>query len=126
MKQTILGLSACLALALLGSGLAHAQASPEPPQAGATNDANFSRDVVEPSFTKTVVVFFHFQACAPCARVWPQYMEAAERGTIAVVKVGVEKSFGLATKHGIRSVPVTVAYRDGKPIKTLQGANDAT
>jgi thioredoxin 2 len=42
-----------------------------------------------------------------------------------LVKVNTEEAQGLATRHGIRSIPTLVVFRGGKEVARTSGAMDA-
>ncbi len=73
----------------------------------------------------TEVQLFRFWApwCPPCMMMKPFYREAAERAGKAAVfaEVNVDQQQSLAARHGIRSIPTLVIYKNGKEVKRISG-----
>ncbi|WP_162625982.1 thioredoxin family protein [Acinetobacter sp. MB5] len=72
---------------------------------------------------------FRFWAvwCPPCKAMAPMYKQAAEAiGTNALLgEINVDLEPDLAAMHGIRSIPTTVIYKEGKELTRFSGIMSA-
>lgn len=85
-------------------------------------DQNFDQDVLQ---SKTpVVVDFWAVWCAPCRIVSPIIEELAKdyEGKVKVGKLNVDENQSAAGKFGIMSIPTVMIFKNGKPVKTMIGA----
>lgn len=72
---------------------------------------------------KPVLVDFFATWCGPCKMMAPVVDEiAAENPDIAVYKVDIDESEGLAARFGIMSVPTFIAMKDGELTGKVIGA----
>jgi thioredoxin 1 len=70
----------------------------------------------------TVVVKFGADWCGPCKRLLPNIEKLAhERTDVSVCEVDIDECGDLAKKLGVRSIPVTVVYKDGVEKKRTVG-----
>src|SRR3989344_8966386 len=85
-------------------------------------DQNFETEVLKS--TIPVVVDFWAPWCGPCKVVSPIIEELAGEfeGKVKVGKLNVDDNQAMASEYGIMSVPSIVFFKDGKPIKTMIGA----
>ena len=62
--------------------------------------------------------------CGPCRLVAPGVERAATElaGTLKAVKVDVDRAPGVSGRFGVRSIPMLLVLRDGRPIATQVGA----
>lgn len=84
------------------------------------NKENFEAEVLQSD--KLVLIDFYADWCGPCRALSPRLEKFAEanRGTVKVVKVDVDKSPELARLFQIRSIPTLATMKDGKGlIKTV-------
>ena len=86
------------------------------------SDSSFEKDVLGSS--KTVLVDFWAEWCAPCRMLAPtveavaqQYGEAA-----TVVKLNVDDNPSTAQRYGIKGIPTLILFRDGKEVERVVGA----
>tara|TARA_B100001778_G_scaffold327833_1_gene326484 strand:+ start:177 stop:497 length:321 start_codon:yes stop_codon:yes gene_type:complete len=84
------------------------------------NEANFEAETSK----GTVLIDFYADWCAPCKRMMPKVMEAAEhlKGKITVAKINIDESKELAAKFGVRSIPTFVLIKDGKVVNQSVGS----
>ena len=85
-------------------------------------DQNFETEVLKS--TIPVVVDFWAPWCGPCKVVSPIIEELAGEfeGKVKVGKLNVDDNQAMASEYGIMSIPSIVFFKDGKPIKTMIGA----
>jgi putative thioredoxin len=87
-------------------------------------DQTFEHEVIERSREVPVVVDFWADWCGPCHALAPVLEQAvAERdGQVALVKVDVDANPDLATRFGVRGIPALRAFKGGRPVAELVGA----
>ena len=85
-------------------------------------DENFDEEVLESKVP--VLVDFWADWCGPCRRVAPVIEELAEKymGQLKVGKLNVDENPGIASYHGIKSIPTLMFFREGKPVEEVIGA----
>lgn len=85
---------------------------------------SFGLEVLQRSHEVPVVVDFWAEWCAPCRTLGPALERVAEAygGAFELVKIDVDANQQLAAQFGIRSIPTVVAFRDGTPVSSFQGA----
>jgi thioredoxin 1 len=88
---------------------------------GLLTEENFDGVIKENSL---VLVDFYADWCGPCKMMAPIVEEIASEveGKVAVGKVNVDESSGLASKYQVFSIPTFVIFKDGKEIDRLVGA----
>lgn len=82
-------------------------------------DANFKRKI-----SKGIsLVDFWADWCTPCKIQAPIINELAEKDgdKYNICKFEVDKNRKIATEYGIKNIPTTMIFKDGKPFKKLVG-----
>jgi thioredoxin 1 len=71
----------------------------------------------------TTLVDFWAPWCAPCQMQLPILDKVASKVTngAKVAKLNIEESPEIASKFSIFSIPTLIVFKDGQPVKTLQG-----
>ena len=85
-------------------------------------DASFGQEVLENK--APVVVDFWAPWCGPCRIVDPTIEELAKEyeGKVKVGKVNVDENPRTAGQYGVMSIPSILFFKNGKPVKTMIGA----
>lgn len=84
----------------------------------------FDQDVVQKSRTVPVVIDFWATWCQPCLMLAPilEKLTNDYAGRFILAKVETEQNPELAGAFGVQSIPLVVAFVDGRPIDAFQGA----
>ena len=73
-----------------------------------------------------IPVMFDFWAdwCGPCKMIAPTLDQLAEEydGKVLFAKVDVDSNPNLSVKFFVRSIPMNVIFKDGKPVDQIIGA----
>lgn len=85
-------------------------------------DQSFKKDVFESKIP--VVVDFWAPWCMPCRMVAPVIEQLASdyKGRVVVGKMNVDENSETASQLGIMSLPTVMVFKNGKPVKSLSGA----
>ena len=85
-------------------------------------DQGFKTEVLESK--QPVIVDFWAPWCAPCRIVSPIIDELAQEfeGKVRVGKLNVDENSHTASQYGIMSIPSIVFFKNGKPVRTMIGA----
>lgn len=68
-----------------------------------------------------MIVKFSATWCGPCKALAPTAHKVALATGVRMVEVDVDENPELAAQFGVRSVPMMVALKDGKPVESLLG-----
>jgi len=84
-------------------------------------DQNFKEQVTENKLP--VIVDFWAPWCGPCKMVSPIIEELAKEyeGKIVIGKMNVDEN-QTAGEFGVMSIPTVMIFKDGKPLKSMVGA----
>lgn len=85
-------------------------------------DDNFDAEVLKSS--KPIVVDFWAEWCGPCKMIAPTIDQLAEQydGKVLFAKVDVDSNPNLSVKFHVRSIPMLLLFKDGKPVDQIIGA----
>jgi len=86
------------------------------------SEDRFDQEVI--SSSKPVLVDFWAPWCGPCRQIAPVLDQLADRyqDKISVAKVNVDESATVASRYGVRSIPMLMIFKGGKMVDSLVGA----
>jgi len=86
------------------------------------NDETFARTIAES--TVPVAVDFYADWCGPCRMMAPSVdaLAAHLQGKAIIAKLNTDHSSRTASAFGIRGIPTTIVFRDGKEVARQSGA----
>jgi len=89
-----------------------------------TDTANFAVDVVNASKEVPVIVDFWAPWCGPCKTLGPMLEKLVREygGRVKLMKINVDENQELAAQMRVQSIPMVVAFKDGRPVDGFQGA----
>ena len=85
-------------------------------------DQDFDQEVLHSD--TPVLVDFWADWCAPCKMIAPIVDELADEydGRVKFAKLDVDANPGMAIKYGVRSIPMLLVFKGGKPVEQVIGA----
>ncbi len=89
-----------------------------------SNTENFVAQVIEKSKEVPVLVDFWAPWCEPCKTLSPilEKLVREYSGAVRLVKINVDENKNLAQELRVQSIPVVFAFKDGRAVDALQGA----
>lgn len=87
---------------------------------------SFRADVVEASMQLPIVADFWAEWCGPCGQLMPILEKLTDEyaGRFRLVKINVDECPEVAGALGVQSIPLVLAFIDGRPATQLPGAHD--
>lgn len=97
-------------------------ASDNKPQA--VTDATFTRDVVDASSSRPVLVDAWAEWCGPCRMIAPvlDQLAAESAGRYKIAKLNVDENPRTAGQFNIRSIPTLLIFKNGRLVDQIVGA----
>ena len=83
-------------------------------------DANFWSTIQQ---TKFALVDFFGQWCGPCKTLAPIFSALAQdyQGKVYFAQIDIDLNRRTTSQFGVQSVPMVIAFKDGKPLGKLPG-----
>ncbi|NHI87876.1 MAG: thiol reductase thioredoxin [Candidatus Thorarchaeota archaeon] len=83
-------------------------------------DANFWSTIQK---TKFAIVDFFGQWCSPCKTLAPIFSALAQdyQGKVFFAQIDIDLNRRTTSQFGVQSVPMVIAFKDGKPLGKIPG-----
>jgi thioredoxin 1 len=83
-------------------------------------DQNFWQAIQQ---TKIAFVDFYGEWCSPCKVLAPIFSELAQeyKGKVYFAKIDIDRNRMTVSQFGVQSVPMVIAFKDGKVVGALPG-----
>jgi thioredoxin 1 len=91
-------------------------------EVGDVTDKNFESEVLQAKLP--VLVDFWAEWCGPCRAISPIIRDlAAQYGDkVKIVKMNVDENASTPAKYGVRAIPATMAFSEGRVVDQIVGA----
>lgn len=88
----------------------------------AVTDANFETEVLQSD--KPVLVDFWAEWCGPCKMIGPALEEISDElaDKVTIAKMDIVENTEIPGQIGVKSIPLMVLFKDGKPVAEKLGA----
>lgn len=88
----------------------------------AVTDASFQEDVLNSA--TPVLVDFWADWCGPCKMIAPALEEISDElaGKVTIAKMDIMENTKIPGEIGVKSIPLMVLFKDGKPVAQKLGA----
>jgi thioredoxin 1 len=75
------------------------------------------------SQTKTALIDFFGEWCAPCKQLTPIFnvLAADYKGKVYFAKIDIDRNPRTTAQFGVQSVPMVIGFKHGKPVGKLPG-----
>lgn len=83
------------------------------------NELNFDKLL---SLHNVLVVDFWAKWCRPCKMFSPILDEISKENNVWIAKLDIDENPNTAYKYDVSSVPTTIIFEKGKPVKRIIGA----
>jgi len=87
-------------------------------------DDTFTRDVIDASSSRPVLVDAWAEWCGPCRMIAPalEQLAAESNGRYTIAKLNVDENPRTSHEYGIRSIPTMLIFKRGKVVDQILGA----
>ena len=88
-----------------------------------TNTAAFANDVINASKQVPIIVDFWAPWCEPCKTLGPILEKLVREygGRVKLLKINIDENQELAAQMRVQSIPMVVAFKDGRPVDGFAG-----